>query len=117
MLKWRIYYGDASSYSSEDGSPFEAPHFGVIAICQPSVDVGMEVLQSFDYYTHMGDDWGGFCGHDGLVDHLTAYTPHINALKIGRQISREQYQIVMRLALRDQDFPRRSGNHPGEKPG
>ena len=115
-MKWRIYYADGSTFSNEDGCAHKAPAFGVIAVCQPCPDVGLETLHAFDYYAYMEDRWNGFCGHDGLVDHITAYAPVLEALKVGRQVPRAQYQKVMRVALHDPDFPRKSGKHPGERP-
>ena len=116
MLAWRIYYADGSTFSSVEGTPHEAPAFGVQAVCQPEPDVGLETLHAFDYYAYMGGVWLGFCGHDALVDHVTAYAPDIEALKVGRQIPRQQYQAIMRFALHDPDFPRKSARHDGERP-
>lgn len=115
-IDWRIYYADASTFSSDDGSAHEAPAFGVQAICQRDADVGLETLHAFDYYLYMDGRWNGLCGHDGLVDQLSAHAPDIEALKAGRQIPRQQYQDIMRRALHDPDFPRKSATHRGERP-
>ncbi len=116
MLRWRIYYADGSTYSSDDGSANGAPTYGVQAVCQPCPDVGLETLHAFDYYTYMYKRWLGFTGRDALVDHVATYAPAIKALVVGRQIPREQYQAVMRVALHDPDFPRKSATHQGEEP-
>lgn len=116
-MRWRIYYADGSTFSNETGAPHEAPAYGVQAICQPEPDVGLETLHAFDYYVYMEGEWTGLSGHDGLVDHVTAYAPRIEALVVGRQIPRQQYQAIMRRALHDPDFPRKSAKHAGESPG
>lgn len=104
------------TFSSEEGAPHTAPGFGVIAVCQPQYDVGCEVLSAFDWYFYMRERWHGAVGHDALVDQVHAYAPELGAMVVGRQVSRDDYQKVMRVALKDPDFPRKSGDHPGEKP-
>lgn len=116
-MRWRIYYADGSTFSNEDGGPHDAPYYGVQAVCQPEPDVGLETLHAFDYYTYAKGRWYGLSGHDGLVDHVTAYAPQIMALVVGRQIQRQQYQAIMRRALHDPDFPCKSAKHAGESPG
>ncbi len=116
MLKWKVYYADNSTFSSDDGEPWEAPGYGVQAVCQPEPDVGLETLHAFDYYIYRRGCWLGIGGHDGLVDHMISYAPEIKAVLAGRQIPRQDYQVVMRLALHDPDFPRKSATHAGESP-
>lgn len=115
-MHWKIYYSDGATYSSDNGTPHSAPHFGVIAICQPEPDVGLETLHAFDYYIYMNGQWIGMVGHDALVDQVSNYVPLIEAFKSGRQIPRHLYQNIMRRALHDPDFPRKSATHDGEKP-
>ena len=115
-MRWRVYYADGATFSSDDGDPPDAPGYGVQAVCQPEPDVGLETLHAFDYYIYMRGQWRGLCGHDGLVDHLTAHAVEVDAVLAGRQVPRQDYQDVMRRALHDPDFPRKSAKHDGERP-
>lgn len=115
-MEWRVYYADGSTFSSVDGNPHDAPFFGIIAVCQPCPDVGLETLHAFDWYFYMLGRWNGAVGHDALIDHVTAYAPDLEAVVVGRQVPRAQYQEIMRKALHDPDFPRKSGKHAGERP-
>lgn len=116
VIRWKIYYSDNTTFSNLDGEPNDAPGYGVQAVCQPEPGVGLETLHAFDYYIFAKGQWRGLCGHDGLVDHVVAYAPEVEALVVGRQIPRQEYQAIMRLALHDPDFPRKSAKHDGERP-
>lgn len=113
-IAWRIYYADGATFTS--GEPKDAPGFGVIAVCQPEPDVGLEVLHAYDFYIHLRGCWIGIIGHDALVDYLVHEAHEIEAVKAGRMIPRQAYQEIMRLALHDPDFPRKSATHQGERP-
>ncbi len=116
MLDWRIYYSDNSTFDSSMGAVSEAPGFGVLAVVQPEPGVGCETLHAFDFYIYINNQWIGIVGFDSLIDYLVHMVHDIQAVKHGRMTTREQYQKVMRLALHDDDFPRKSGKHRGEKP-
>ncbi len=116
MMKWRVYYVGGATFSNEDGDVWQAPGYGVMAVCQPEPDVGLETLHAFDYYIFMRGQWRGLSGHDGLLDHMTAHAKEVQAVIAGRQVPRQEYQDVMRIALHDPDFPRKSATHDGERP-
>jgi hypothetical protein len=48
--KWIIWYDDFSSFSSEDGEPWEAPREGVICIAIASIECGRYILSEMDWY-------------------------------------------------------------------
>lgn len=98
------------------GTAIKAPGWGVIAVVQPEKSIGCEVLHAFDFYIYIYNRWIGIVGHDSLIDYNVNLVHDIQAVKSGRMTTRDQYQAVMRVALHDPDFPRKSGKHKGEKP-
>ena len=76
-MKWIIFYYDGSEYSSLDGSPWDAPRTGVLAIFvkderDPPDRDGRGYYPVFheDYYTW--HSFGGWAKHNltGLMDYL-----------------------------------------------
>jgi hypothetical protein len=115
-LKWRIYYDDYTTFSSDDGTPLEAPPFGVIAIPFPNTDTGRGIVHYHDwYFWHLRDlRWWGSDIH-GLLDLLLHNAP-ITAIKQGRSVSNTVFARIYARALADPDFPRKSATRAGEKP-
>ena len=90
---WCIYYADGGVFTNEDGVPFAAPAFGVLAIWQH----GHDLLFNKDYYLWHAEkrcwlevDWVG------LIDWLTIAAPVIEAVKVGRVVPRQEFKAVMR---------------------
>lgn len=83
-LKWRIYYGDGTTYDNFDGPPEESPAGGVQAIvCLPG-------------YWYCGDEVGYF-------QHMLE--PGWKIIRFGSLISNEDYARIKQQALADPDFP------------
>ncbi len=80
---WRIYYDDGTTF---DGSPEEAPGWGVVVIPQ------------------YGGPWWG---HDlaGLLDCLARPGPNI--VIHGRTVASSRWPEMMAQANHDPDFPKR----------
>lgn len=80
-LDWRVYYGDGSTFSSEDGPPEDAPPLGVQAvICQREL-------------------WG--CGDIfGLFDYLMS-PGRYKVVRFGRLVSNAAYQAAVEAARKD----------------
>jgi len=80
-VRWRVYYGDGSTFSDEDGTLQDAPAFGVQAIvCQPDL-------------WHSGD-------FVGLIDFLMRK----GVVKFGRLTTNKDYHRATRAAQNDPDF-------------
>lgn len=47
---WKIFYGDGSTFSNEDGLPEQAPCTGVLAVAFFNMDNRREIGASKDYY-------------------------------------------------------------------
>jgi len=118
-LSWRIWYDDLSSYSSLDGSPQDAPAFGVICIVQPDDETGRTILHRWDFYYFVPDEaeggqwWGG--DREGVFDRLFHNLPVV-ALKLGRMVSDQKYRKILADAAADPDFPIKSAKSVSEKP-
>lgn len=60
-MQWRIYYEDGSTFSDEDGTPWDAPREGVEVIQHPEGKEGKWSLMGHsDYYVWEPErcDWG-----------------------------------------------------------
>ena len=102
---WRIYYADGAMYSTEDGSPFDAPALGVQAIAQEDREVGRTLLSRHEFYWWTGSEW---FGGDifGLWDYLASPGP--KRVAFGRSMTTPEYQAIMRKATDDPYLPRKS---------
>jgi hypothetical protein len=47
---WKVYYGDGSTFSNEDGPPEMAPCTGVLAVAFFNIDNRREIGASKDFY-------------------------------------------------------------------
>ena len=116
MIKWRIYYDNGDTFDSDNGSPEDAPSFGVICIVQPNELCGRTVTHGYDWYYYRTDieEWWQSCLH-GLLDGLLHNHP-ICAVKQGRNAPDNVYRSIIRAATEDKDFPVKSGKIRGEHP-
>ena len=92
MKWWKIYYGDKSSFSNEDGSPFDAPRTNVQAIVRHDDWVGYIIVHANDYYCLDGDGW--YCTDlIGMADYLIrTYQPLV---LFGRMTSTQEYNDLL----------------------
>jgi hypothetical protein len=68
-MRWIVYYGDGSSFTSEDGPPDAAPRTNVQVVVNHSVKRGKLPWHSVDYYCWQGNEWVPHA-LDGLHDYL-----------------------------------------------
>lgn len=71
MAEWVVWYADESSFSSDDGEPWDAPREGVICIVQAAIDCGRFILQETNFYCWHFED-AQWVPHDtlGMHDYL-----------------------------------------------
>jgi hypothetical protein len=114
-VRWRIYYGDGSTFDSGQGEPADAPSLNVQAIVQrdPSPHgVGRFVIHGggqrpnrvpLDYYCWDAERgiWLG-CDLFGLWDYLSR--PGWKRVLFGRTITDDAYQKIITTAGYDKDF-------------
>lgn len=106
-MRWKVYYGDGSTFSSEDGTPEECPTRGVQVVAQEDEDHGKILLTSDDYYWWDGERESWFCGDRfGLYDYLCR--PGWKKVLFGRTLTDEEYEEVHSRAIGDDFLPDKS---------
>lgn len=116
MRRWRLYYGDGTTYDDADGPPELAPSLNVQIIVQSDATVGRSLICDHDYYCWQLDDGDPrWTAHDlhGLWDYLTS-TPGFKIVKFGRDLPFDRYRGFVRAAIEDPDFEPKSGWYPNE---
>ena len=114
MLRWRIYYGDGSTFDSSLGKPDDAPAFGVQTVVEQDDSVGRTILAGFDwYYYHVeSGKWWGSDIH-GLLDKLL-FRIEVVAISQGRNSA--DFDEILQRSIDDPDFPKKAGRVAREKP-
>lgn len=100
MTRWKLYYGDGSTFSDEDGPPEQAPGCNVMCVAWYDEDNRRRLAHSADYYW-FDPTCGRWVGSDlfGLWDYLAR--PGLKTVKFGRMIGDLQYRAVMSKAMND----------------
>ena len=105
-MKWRVYYGDGTTFDSTQGEAWEAPSTNAQVIWQKEPEnmlihgnpsAGRSDLGWFTYR----DDWGWDI-HDmpGFIDYLMTYKGP-KAILIGRTIPTPEFEKIRDQAVRD----------------
>ena len=108
MVAWRIYYGDGSTYSDEDGPLEDAPSQDAQVVVQRvttnpnSIELlhgnGPRVIDFFWW-----DDSVWLAGDSvGLFDYLAR--PGWKKVLVGRNLRTERFMAVLQRAAHDLDF-------------
>ena len=110
MLKWRIYYGDGSTFDSNDGSVYDAPGIDVQAVAyhtpDPQHSTGRIPIFRFDFYWWVPETEEWYGGElFGLFDYLVRPGP--KKVIFGRTIDTATHQAIVNLACEDPDLERR----------
>jgi hypothetical protein len=97
--RWRIYYGDWTTFSDRDGTPFSAPQTNVQGIVKetPGGPAPFKITKGKDaYYWSSIDGWIG-CDTMGMWDYLMQYKGP-KAVLFGRTIRDEKFWEIDRRA-------------------
>jgi hypothetical protein len=104
-LDWCIYYGDGSEYTSDSGSPYDAPALDIQAIIirddNPANSRGRGLVARFDYYWWVpakGEWFGGDLF--GLFDYLT-YEAGPKRVLFGRTMATKEHNEIVQRAVDD----------------
>ena len=97
MVQWRVYYGDGSTFSNEQGGPENAPTTNVICIAYYDEDNRRKICHSNDYYWFDGYWHGG--DTFGLWDYLAR--GGFCVVKFGRSVSDTMWHKMMGMAGSD----------------
>ena len=105
-MKWKIYYGDRSTFSDQDGSPWVAPARDVQVIVISDPNHGWRTQAGFDYYVwdcRAGETrWWGV-DQFGFYDYLIE--PGVKRVLFGRTTTSKGFSEIFKLASNDPDFP------------
>lgn len=110
MAAWIIYYSNGDSFSSDDGSPDEAPSLDIQVISQADESVGRKLLIHKDYYWYENNRWYG-----GELFGLYDYLVRSGRAKFGRYVTDEVFNESLKQARNDPRLPLKSAIHPTEK--
>ena len=101
-MDWRIYYGDGSTYSDEDGPPEAAPPWGAVAVVTRDPNDPREITSvhgtGFDYFVYDGAGWWGV-DFVGLIDRLATRTAQV--VCFGRTIRTADFESVIARSVKD----------------
>jgi len=100
-IKWRIYYGDKSTFDSSMGNPEDAPSTGVICIVQEHKIHGFVVTAFKDFYWRWNDEWWG-SDQAGFWQHM--FDPGVKIVKFGVSVPTELFAEIMSQASKDREF-------------
>lgn len=107
---WKIFYGDDTEFSSEDGLPEQAPALNVQIIVQADERTGRYNQSGVDYYVFRDGRWIGV-DIFGLFDFLM----ESGLVKFGRTIGSKKFNKIYQTAKADTFLPPRSAYKPGER--
>ena len=114
FMTWKIYYDDGSTFSNEDGSPYEAPGLGVQIVAVENEKVGRVIYSMNDFYWYdtKNDCWYG--GEKfGLFDYLSS--TGMKKVVFGRYILNSEFEKIYKVAIDDPYLPPKSAFLRNEK--
>lgn len=115
-MDWKLYYADDATFSSEDGSPADAPPSGVLLIAQIDPDTGWSVLCRASCYVYLVDAWQEADWFD-VIDLCSTRLQDIKGVVIGRLVTKAEFVACYQRAQRDPELPQKSGYRPREYRG
>lgn len=104
-MRWRIYYGDGSTYSDRDGSPFFAPTLNVQVIAQDAnTPLGRALMHGATppekgNFVWEGDGWN-ICDTVGFWDYMMNFRGP-KAVIFGRSIDSDVFQAILKRAINE----------------
>ena len=105
MADWRIWYGDDTTYSDDDGPVWDAPPTNVVCVATENYDVpgNHSVVHAFDYYWWDPPEW---YGGDlfGVFDYLCRPGP--KKIVFGRTIPTSDFRRILMSAIEGGEFKR-----------
>ena len=113
-MRWKIWYGDGSTFSDIDGSPYDAPRLDVQVIVGPDRMTGRYVVSDKDAYWWVPEEqrWRGG-DRKGEWIYMLRLGPRV--VLYGEQVSDEAYNSCIVAALHDPDFPPKTAIGRGER--
>ena len=101
MTAWVIWYRDKTSFSSDDGEPWDAPRDNVICVSVENPEVGRHTVHGCDYYCwHFEDEIWVPHGRTGLHQYLRQPGKEKVVLE-GYWVPRNRWTDILKLAKHD----------------
>ena len=110
--RYKIFYGDGSTYSNKNGPPERAPKRNVQLITVEDDVIGRRIESTNDYYVYTPHSWRG-CERFGLFDYLIE--PGVKLVLFGRSLSDDEYRTVRDKAVKDDYLPPKSAKSVSER--
>lgn len=113
-LRWKVYYGDGSTFSSADGHAFDTPARGVQIIAIADHEHGWRLERGGDYYCWVPgkDDWYA-ADQAGLILYFLDRGP--KRVLLGERMDYYEYRAVLDRAMSDTALPTKTGWQPSER--
>lgn len=101
-MRWRIYYGDGSTYEGETSEDaYNAPVLNVqIVMHEADNEFGFTLRHGCNFFCWEGSRWSGKGDVFGLQDYY-GYHEGPQKVIIGREIYDDTYQEICRKAVKD----------------
>lgn len=131
-MQWRIYYGDGSTFSHEDGDWADAPHIGVVGLVTSDPRAGRELDHGargefFAWEPDGSKPWGydrvgilrylhrvGWPTSTRLAD-LSLDDWGAAGVKVGCSVDNDLFAEILARMASDPDFPPKSARTPRER--
>ena len=104
-MRWKIYYGDGSTYNNQDGYEARAPARDVQVIVLEDKDHGWITQAGTDYYIWNHSRWWGV-DLFGMYDYLIE--DGWKRVLFGRTLAKDEYQAIFKRASDDMQFERKT---------
>ena len=120
-MEWQIYYGDDSTFSSEDGEPHEIPddkRHNVMVCAVANIDLtGRDCWNQSDFYIyHMDEGWLPV-DWTGMLDQILHNTHKITAALQGRVTGDAKFKEILKRAQTEPGLPIKSADRKKERNG
>jgi hypothetical protein len=107
-MRWKIFYGDGTTYSDSDGTAWDAPPVNVQALVVNDPQHGWYCCRADDFYWYIPEEDRWYSGERfGMFDYLTQ--PGMKKIVFGRSIPDDEYQTILNRAINDPDLPQKTG--------
>lgn len=121
MLDWKIYYGDGSTFSNEDGEPHTIPEgkrHNVMVCAVANKDLtGRDCWNQSDFYIHRIDQGWVPVDWTGLLDQMLHCAHLIDCVLQGRTCETEAFKEILKRARTEPGLPSKSGEQRNERSG
>ena len=118
MLRFKIWYGDHSTYTDQDGPAELAPKTNVQLVTIEDREHGRVICKADDFYIYdLFDGEWSWQGVDyfGMWDYLSR--PGNKVVLFGRTLGNLQYREIVQRAYDDDYLPQKTAWHVGERHG